>query len=56
MSQERPTFVTEEDYLLQCSQQPPLIPTLSQMNPVNTLMLCLSEAHFNIVAVNAANL
>jgi hypothetical protein len=34
---------------LQCSQEPPPVPILSQINPIHTISPYLSKIHFNIV-------
>jgi hypothetical protein len=30
-------------------KSPPLVPILSQLDPVHTILFCLSKIHFNIV-------
>jgi hypothetical protein len=42
-----------EGVSLSCSQEPPLIPVLSQMNPVHIVTLYSSKILFNIVLVSS---
>jgi hypothetical protein len=39
----------EPEGSLPCSQQPPLVPILSQINPIHIMPSYLSKIHFNIV-------
>jgi hypothetical protein len=39
----------EPEVSLLCSQEPPLVPVLNQINLVRTIKSSLSKIHFNII-------
>jgi hypothetical protein len=45
----------EPEGSLPCSQDPPLVPILSQINPIHTIPSYLSKIHFNIKSTHDYN-